>query len=236
MDDQAEMLGAAAGLGYAAIIATVAGFVWFGWSFSAFRNLPVAVLVAYFSVAAALLAFAILAARRGRKMMKTMGAARSDFWQKRRKAFGIVVGLEILGCIIVLALVSVLHRPDWVAVGISLVVGLHFIALGSIFAPYGRLWYWVGGLMAGWDILTVTELRSWNPTASAAIASGTILWAAAIYLLMFSFRVTIPERPIESGGDLFGGARKRAGNDDSNLEDVAVAGNGAVNHGVNENG
>jgi hypothetical protein len=194
VDNQEEMLGAAVGLGFAAIIATVAGFVWFGWSFSAFRSLPLAVFVAYFSVAAALLAFAVMAVRRGRKMMKTLGVARSDFWQKRRKAFGIVVALEILGCIIVLVLVGVLHRPDWVAVGISLVVGLHFIALGSVFAPYGRLWYLVGGLMVGWDILTVTALRSWNPTASAAIATGTILWAASIYLLMFSFRVALPQR------------------------------------------
>ncbi|MGH9686642.1 MAG: hypothetical protein ACRD5K_06080 [Candidatus Acidiferrales bacterium] len=196
MDDQAEMVGAAVGLGFAAIIATVAGFVWFGWSFSAFRSPPLAILVAYFSVAVALMAFAVIAVRRGRKMMKALGASRSDFWQKRRKAFGIVVALEIVSCIIVLVLVVVFHRPNWTAVGISLVVGLHFIALGSIFAPRGRLWYWVGGLMVGWDILTVTALRSWNPTASAAIAAGMILWAATIYLLMLSLRIVPRERPV----------------------------------------
>ncbi|MGA9884565.1 MAG: hypothetical protein WBQ34_12675 [Candidatus Acidiferrales bacterium] len=106
MDNKAEAVGAAVGLGFAAIIATVAGFVWFGWRFSAFPSLPLVVFVAYFSVAVGLMAFAVIAVRRGRKMMKALGVARSDFWQKRRKAFGIVVALEIVGCIIILVLVG----------------------------------------------------------------------------------------------------------------------------------
>ncbi|MGH9740373.1 MAG: hypothetical protein ACRD4X_17565 [Candidatus Acidiferrales bacterium] len=196
MTNRDEMVGAAVGLGFGAIIATVGGFVWFGWSFSAFRSLPLAVFAAYFSVAVTLMTFAVIVLRRGRKMMKALGVVRSDFWQKRRKAFGTVVALEIVGCIIVLVLVAVFHRPAWTAVGISLVVGLHFIALGSIFAPRGRLWYSVGGSMVGWDILTVTALRSWNPTASAAIAAGMIMWAAAIYLLLLSLRMVPRERPV----------------------------------------
>jgi hypothetical protein len=73
----------------AAIITTSADSVWFGWRFSALRSLSVAMLVAYLSLAAVLMAFAVKAVLRGRKVMKAQGVSRSDFWKKRRKAFGI---------------------------------------------------------------------------------------------------------------------------------------------------
>lgn len=160
--------------------------MWLGWGFGV-RGLPVAMWVGYFSVAAALMAFAVTAVRQGRKMMRAQGWSRSDFWQKRRKAFSIVTVLEVVGCIIVVIMANVFRRPDWIAVGISLVVGLHFLPLGRIFGAAS--YYWVGSLIVLWDILTITALKSWNLTASAAIATGVILWASAIYVLMRSVRI-----------------------------------------------
>ena len=179
--NKAEMGGATFGRGMAAIITTAFGSIWLPWGFSVLQGLPAAVWVGYFSVAAALMAFAVIAVRRGRKMMRVHGGLRNDFWQKRRKAFGIVTLLEVVGCIIVVVLANVFRRPDWVAVGISLVVGLHFLPLGRIFgfASY----YWVGTLIVVWDILSITALKSWNLTASAAIGTGLILWATAIWRL-----------------------------------------------------
>lgn len=132
-------------------------------------------------MAAALMAFAVIAVRRGRKMVSVHGGLRNDFWQKRRKAFRIVTLLEVVGCIIVVVLANVFRRPDWVAVGISLVVGLHFLPLGRIFGVAS--YYWVGTLMVVWDILSMTALKLWNLTASAAIGTGLILWATAIWRL-----------------------------------------------------
>ncbi|HTY64201.1 MAG TPA: hypothetical protein VMG30_18265 [Acidobacteriota bacterium] len=186
MEYQAEIASAVYGRGIAALITSSAGFAWFGWGIAALRGIPSAMLVAYLLAAAVLMIFAVKALRRGKKMMKSQGASRSEFWQKRRKAFGIVAVLEVVGCSIVLILASVLHRPDWAAVGINLVVGLHFIPLGRIFKS--AAYYWVGGLMVAWDILTMTALNSWNPTAAAAMASGLILWAAAIQTLTQSYR------------------------------------------------
>jgi uncharacterized membrane protein len=186
------MAGVAFGRGMGAIITTTFGFMWLGWGFSALRDLPVAVWVGCYLVAATLMALAVTAVRRGRKMMRAQAESRGDFWQKRRKAFGVVTGLEVVGCIIVVALANVFGRPDWIAVGISIVVGLHFLPLGRIFgfASY----YWVGTLIVVWDILTITALKSWNWTPSAGIATGVILWATAIYVLVRSFGMVPPER------------------------------------------
>ena len=192
MENQADMAGVAFGRGMGAIITTGFGFMWLGWGFSVFRDLPVAVWTGCCLVGATLMAFAVTAVRRGRKMMRAQAASRGEFWRKRRKPFGIVTVLEVVGCIIVVALANEFGRPDWIAVGISLVVGLHFLPLGRIFgfASY----YWVGTLIVVWDILTITALKSWNWTASAGIATGVILWATAIYVLVRSFRIVPPER------------------------------------------
>jgi hypothetical protein len=187
MEYQARMSGLAFGRGIAAIVTTAFGFIWLGWGLSVVTSLPPDVWVGYFSVAAALIAFALTAVWRGRKMMKALGSPRGDFWQKRRKAFRIVILLEVVGCIIVVILANVFRRPDWIAVGISLVVGLHLLPLGKIFGFASC--YLVGTLIVICDVLSVTALRSWNLTASASIATGVILWGAAIYVLVRSFRV-----------------------------------------------
>jgi hypothetical protein len=181
MEHPAATAGAAFGRGMAAIITTTFGFIWLGWGLSALGDLPAVIWVADCFVAAALMAFAVTAVRRGRKMMRAQGVSRGDFWQTRRKPFGILTLLEFVGCIIVVVLANVFRRPDWIAVGISLVVGLHFLPLGRIFGHAS--YYWVGSLIVLWDILAITAFKSWNLTASAGIATGVILWATSIYVL-----------------------------------------------------
>jgi hypothetical protein len=192
MENQAETAGAAFGRGIAAIVTTTFGFIWLGWGFSVLGGLPAAIWLGYFFVAAALIALAVTAVRRGRKMMRAQGVSRSDFWRKRRKAFGIVTLLEVVGCIVVIVVANVFRRPDWIAVGISLVVGLHYLPLGRIFGYVS--YYWVGTLIVVWDILAITALKSWNLTASAGIATGVILWATASYVLIRFLRVVASER------------------------------------------
>lgn len=133
---------------------------------------------------------AVIVVRRGRKTMRTQGATRADFWRTRRKPFVIVTVLEVAGCSVAVILANLFHRPDWLAVGISLVVGLHFLPLGRIFEVV--VYYWVGSLIVLWDILTIAASKSWNLTASASIPTGLILWATSIYVLVRSFRTILP--------------------------------------------
>ena len=192
MENQAATAGAAFGRGMAAIITTTFGFIWLGWGLGVLGDLPAAIWAGHICAAVVLMAFAVTAVRRGRKMMRAQGVSRSDFWQKRRKAFRLVTVLESVGCVLVVILANVFRRPDLIAVGISFVVGLHFIPLGKIFG-YAS-YYWVGSLIVVWDILTMTALKSWNPAASAAIATGVILWATAVYILVRSLRIVPSER------------------------------------------
>jgi hypothetical protein len=188
--NQSEMAGAAFGRGMAATIMSFFGFVWLGWGFSAVAavsNFPPALWAAFFIVTAVLMGFAIAALRRGRALMKAQGTSRQEFWSQRRRPFRIVTSLEVLGCVLVVVLANIFHRPDWIASGISLVVGLHFIPLGSIFDF--PAYYFVGSLIAAWDILSVAALNSSNSTAFAALGTGVILWVTAIAMLFRSIRL-----------------------------------------------
>lgn len=170
--------------GVAAIVATSFGFVWLGWGLSVLRALPVVVWILLCCIAAALIVTAVIAVRRGKRLMRGQGTSRRDLWEKRRKPFGVVTLFEVVGCIVVVVLANIFRRADWVGVGISLVVGLHFLPLGRIFEA--TAYYWVGALIVVWDILAITALK-WNLTASAGIATGVILWAAAINVVVRSF-------------------------------------------------
>lgn len=191
MANQAEVAGVAFGRGIAAVIEVSFGFLWLGWGLSAFPPLPTAVWVVDVSIGVVMIAFAVRAVRRGRRMMKAQGGSRSDYWQTRRKSFGIVTLLEVAGCIVVVVLASLFQRPDWIAVGISLVVGLHFLPLGRTFGVVA--YYWVGTVIVVWDILTLTAFKSWNLTASAGIGTGVVLWVAAISIFLRSQRLVSPD-------------------------------------------
>ena len=190
MGNQSEMAGAVFGRGMAAIIMSFFGFVWLGWGFSAVAavsNFPPELWAAFFIVTVVLLGFAIAAVRRGRTLMKAQGTSRREFWSQRGRLFRIVTILEVLGCVLVVVLANIFHHPGWIASGISFVVGLHFIPLGSIFDF--PAYYFIGSLIAVWAILSVAALKPSNSTAFAALGTGVILWVTAIAVLFRSIRL-----------------------------------------------
>lgn len=179
-----ETAALACGRGIAAIISTSFGFAWLGWGSTALHGLPWEIWTAYLLATCALLALAIRALRRGRKMLEAQEGAWLRFWQRRRKAYRILTLGEIGGCLIVVALANLFHRTDWIAVGISFVVGLHFLPLSRILGV--ATYYWVGASIVTFDAVAIVTRESLNPTAFAGIATGLILWISAIYALVRS--------------------------------------------------
>jgi len=189
MENHAEMSGAAFGRGMAAIIMSFFGFVWLGWGFSAIADVSHfrwTAWAAFFVAGAVLMGFSIAAVRSGRALMKAHGTSRREFWRARGKSFRIVTIVEALGCIVVIVLANIFHRPEWIASGISFVVGLHFIPLARIFNF--PAYYFIGGLIAAWDIVSVTVVKPSNSIALASLGTGAILWITAIVVMIRSIR------------------------------------------------
>lgn len=94
--------------------------------------------------------------------------------------------LEAVGIGIASVLGYALHHTEFIAAGVGIVIGLHFIPLGKIFH---RTYYWVGCVMTIWNVLVVA-LRFPHPVSYAAIGTGAILWMTAIHLLIRSRMIT----------------------------------------------
>ena len=130
--------------------------------------------------------FAVRAVRRGRQQLKALGADRRAYWAKKGPRFGIITALEWVGCGIVVALALGFHRMDLLAVGISLVVGAHFLPLASLFDF--PVYYVTGVAIILCDVVSVARFHGHALTAMSGIVTGAILWLTAISALVFSRR------------------------------------------------
>jgi hypothetical protein len=191
--DPSQPAGSAFGLGMAAVIMTVFGFVWFGWGFSVSRTftdfssgslLPATCWLSFYAISLGLLGFSVHALRRRKKQMRALSASPSDFWSRFGKPFRVISFFEAVDCGIVVFLAVVFHRLDLLAAGISFVVGLHFLPMARLFRFSS---YYVAGLLIiVCDLLSVVLLRGDDITLAVGVATGAVLWITAIYALLRS--------------------------------------------------
>jgi hypothetical protein len=175
---------AAFGLGIAAVMMTILGFVWLGWGFSADPGFTVARWIILYLAFVALLGTAIQNLRKGNARMKALSAQRDEFWARTGKKFATITILEGVGCGIVVLLVVIFHRMDLLAAGISFVVGLHFLPLARLFRF--PVYYASGIAIILCDLLSWALLRFQSITFGVGVATGTVLWITAIYALLRS--------------------------------------------------
>lgn len=191
--DPTQPAASAFGLGMAALIMTIFGFVWLGWGFSAssaftqFSSgsvLPAARWLSFYAVFICLLGLSIRALRKGRKRMKAQFVSPADFRSRFGKQFKIISLAEGIGCGIAVFAALGFHRPNLMAAGISLVVGLHFFPMARLlrFFPY----YVSGMTIVLSDLLIVLLLHGQSITFAVGVATGTVLWIMAVYALLCS--------------------------------------------------
>lgn len=180
--DASQRAGLAFGMGTASLMMTVLGFFWLGWAISEARmSTPIPWPILYVAFLA-MLAAAIQSVRKGKALVRTHVAAHNEFWPRVRGPFRTITAIEGAGCAIVVVLVVALHRLDLLGVGISLVVGLHFLPLGRLFRV--PVYYAVGTAIIVCDVLAWAFLRSDAITVAVGLTTGLILWATAVYALL----------------------------------------------------
>ncbi len=179
--ETAQAAGAAFGLGMGALIMTIFGFTWLGWGFSAVETFTVTRWIIFYLAALALLAASIQALRRGKAQMKAHPAEGGDFGSGAQKKFRVIGMLEAAGCGMVMFLTVFFHRLDLLPLGISLVVGLHFIPLADLF--HFRAYYATGIVIILCDVVSWAVFKADGITISVGLATGSILWLTAIYAL-----------------------------------------------------
>ena len=183
-------VGRAYRMSLASLVMTVFGFFWLGWAVTVSGRNPAVAWPALYGVFIALVGASIYTIRKG-NARAAFTAAPDSSWRLVRGRFHVITGMEAGGCALAVALALVWHRPELVALGISLVVGLHFLPLARLFRV--RIYYLVGRAIVLCDLLGWVFLRSTAITASVGVTTGLILWIVAIYALLQSRRRPVPE-------------------------------------------
>lgn len=165
---------------------TVFGFFWLGWAVTVAERNPAVAWPALYGGFLVLLAVTIPGVRRGKALVNLHGAHDAT-WRLARGPFHAIAALEAAGCALAVILALAWHRPELVAAGISLVVGLHFLPLARWFRV--PLYYVVGTAIIVCDILAWVLLRSSAITVSVGFTTGLILWTVAVYGLLRSRRL-----------------------------------------------
>lgn len=165
------------GRNVASLIMLSFGFVWLGWGFSTLEAFSYWKWILLYVVFLAALVPTVSAIRQSRARMKSVGEDRENLWSKNRSKFRIVTALEGAGCGIVVFLCVFFQRLDLLAVGISLVVAIHFIPLGALF--HYPTYYVTSIAIMICDVLSVLFFRADAITTVAGIGTGLILWITA---------------------------------------------------------
>lgn len=173
--------GRAPGTGIAALLMTVFGFFWLGWAVTVADRNPAVAWPTLYGVFLVLLGASIYTVRK-ENARAALTAAHDGSWRRARGRFHVMTGVEAGGCALAVALALVWHRPELIATGISLVVGLHFLPLARLLRV--RIYYLVGTAIVLCDLLGWTFLQSTAITVSVGLTTGLILWIVAVYALL----------------------------------------------------
>ena len=121
-------------LSVTALILAVAGALWFGWGQAeppASWGLPLVIGMLAAIVVAIGAAVAVRRFRHG-------ATAMAD--QRVRRGYGITVGAEVAAIAVGVLCLGLAGRPAYTAPWILLVVGVHFVPLGRLFASVDLVW------------------------------------------------------------------------------------------------
>ena len=191
LTDSSHPAESAFGLGMAALIMAIFGFIWLGWGFSvssAFTNFssgslaPAIRWLSFYAVFVGLLVVSVQAVRKSKKRMMALSVSPKDFRSGFGKSFRVIALFEGIGCGVVALLAIAFHRLDLLAAGISFVVGLHFLPLGRLFRF--PAYYVAGILIVVFDLVSIVLLRAESITLSVDVTTGAVLWITAVYALL----------------------------------------------------
>jgi hypothetical protein len=163
----------------AAATAAIFGFfasAWFGWAQERpppeWRGLLIAGSVASLVTAAA-----------GALLTWRFWDDGSAFDADTSRAFGIVVGVEVVACAAGAIVLAVRRRSDLTAAWIALVVGLHLFPVAALLG-YGLL-HVVAAAVTAVALVAIPVARSRSVAVSAVtgLATGTVLLTAALVSL-----------------------------------------------------
>jgi hypothetical protein len=113
----------------------------------------------------------------GRTYMRP-GEASSVEWDKVKKRYFTIVGIELLAMIVVTNIVTALRHPELIWPAIAVIVGLHFIPLARLFGS--RAYYGTAAVLTALRLLAPVLLAS-RGQLILGMGAALTLWATALF-------------------------------------------------------
>lgn len=169
--------------GLAATMLAGLGFFWFGWGLG--RAMPAAwrLWLALYAATAILLWVAVRSWRAGKASLCATGAeAGAVSWQHDPGAFRRLLRAEAYACGLVVMLCLVTWRWNWLAAGIALVVGLHFLPLARLFRF--PAYHATGIAIVVCVVYDAVHFEGVDMIGAVGATTGTVMWLTAIFMLL----------------------------------------------------
>ena len=165
----------------AAVFMTAFGLVWMLWGIRLLKlppRLSIVLSIAFIVIAASLFSVEIP------RLFQPATAGSQLYWRHLRFRFVLIDGMQFAAVAVAVGVCQRLRRPDLLAVAISLIVGVHFIPLASLFgfAPY----YAVATAIIVLDLGSLILLASPVREATCSLGTGSILWLSSVFVLLRS--------------------------------------------------
>ena len=104
--------------------------------------------------------------------------------QQVRRAFLRINGAQYVAIPLVILAMNLLHRPEWIAASIAVVVGLNLLPLATLFhSPAHRI---TGTALIAYAVFTMAVLPLAEAPSLGALGSGAILLVSATHSLRSS--------------------------------------------------
>lgn len=143
-------------------------------------------------VVAVLLALVLPAMCLERRAQAGRPAVREDAEHRRvQRTFHRINGAQYVAIPLVIAGMNLLHRPEWIAPGIAIVVGLHLLPLARLFRnPANSV---TGAALIAYGLFSMAVLPRAEAPSLGALGAAAILLGSATYTLLAS-RATLAAR------------------------------------------
>ena len=156
------------------------GTVWALMGLAATQHGSAAAYAAVGAVSVALLAMVALLFRRARELPQA--ASSSDYERRAKRMFTAVNIIQWVSIVTAVAILNLLHMPEYIVPAIAIIVGLHLFPLAGSFRH--RQHYVTGTLLLAWSLGSLALLPRDRVAGVAALGTGLVLLGSAAWTLV----------------------------------------------------
>ncbi len=173
---------AARGRGIGVMVLALFGSWWMAAGLHAIPGMKISVLTGAVLIGLGLFAAGWRQSRRATHLSPARGVPDAATEARRSKVFRNVNIAQWSACILLVVILNILQRGEWIVPGIMLIVGVHFFPLAKLFRHDAH--YMTGAALVAWAASYPFLAADGPVSAVGPIGAALILWISAADMLI----------------------------------------------------